>query len=605
MSDVNKPTDQTEEGAEKKVVLQGIISTAVNVNERDDALSSNPNRSDGSLQKYADKPIGRSIEIHAVGLDGKPIRIDRENIVKERDLGKTHRDSADSDAKAPRQLKERISRSAMMLAVEAKHNPVLEPVHLTREYAESLPDSHPEKQKLTDLTRKQAAELSPDIRSYYEQQAKLEVSAELLPRQEKPEEVQNNLEGWLKLGEKIASLTPDQQFKLVCELIKQQQEIDRQKAIGGLIGTVEGLESITMDVCNLFQFAGDVMVNPERARTTINEVGISIWNAGVSGIQILDLSGQFGKQYTEEIIKGGDYTRPLTDAYKLGQYFQTQWDALSPLEQEKLKYRFATEAAGMLIPTGSATKLAKAEKVSEIVKIVVHDVKEVGGDMKKAAHALVEFLNALSPPRPHLRLQPAGIAPSEPAGIVDHLKNAGKNIKEHFEDFHNKMAKKLEPLPPMGDKGFRGDRDPWNPLHPKGWRKSHIDVDGDLVPANPLGVFKGKAVTITDHLDNGWRRYRKGNSPFTSFSISEGKIATYSDGGYKIELDVNKLKDGIAAGKLSGVEIIEHEEVITAIENSTEISNMAKRKQLYNARRDHEFLVRGIIPKGYFTVEKM
>ncbi len=169
MSDSNKANEMPERFSEKKpLLLEGRVSTDVTIQERNDALSRNPDKSDGSLQKYADKPIARSIEIHAVDLDGKPVKIDKNSLHKERGLSRTGADEPDLEAKAQRKKHERISRSIVMLAYEAKQNPVLEPIHQARNYAERLPEDHPDKEKLTHMAREQAAEFSPNLRDYYE-----------------------------------------------------------------------------------------------------------------------------------------------------------------------------------------------------------------------------------------------------------------------------------------------------------------------------------------------------------------------------------------------------------------------------------------------------
>lgn len=95
--------------------------------------------------------------------------------------------------KAQRQAKhEQISQSATLMAIEANSNPAMQPVALNRQYADSLPENDPRKQKLTELSREMAAEYSPRMRAHYAEK-----------------EMTNTPEGWLSVAQKIAQLPMD------------------------------------------------------------------------------------------------------------------------------------------------------------------------------------------------------------------------------------------------------------------------------------------------------------------------------------------------------------------------------------------------------------
>lgn len=488
MSDRSKPTDNSEQGGEKKVVLAGHVSTDVNAKERDDALSLNPNKSDGSLQKYADRPIARSIEIHAIDLDGKPVKIDKNSIHKERSLNRQSLDQSDSEAKTQRQKHERISRSVMLLAYEAKQNPVMQPVQLAREYADKLPDEHPDKQKLTEMARHQAAEFSPNMRSFYQQQdAQLVVAGTITPKEqvrelksthaEKP--LENNFEGWQKLAQKIANLAPDQQFKLVTNLIKEQQAIDREKAIGALVGTVQGTESLVMDACNFFQFAGECLIYPDKANAKIEKFCGSLWNAGVAGVQLLEVGALYGAAYTGEVIMSADASKPLKDAYKLGQFLEKEWDKKTPFEKERLKHKFATEVLGNMIPIGTSAKLAKAGTVAEILKVITTEARAHGGNLEKGAKALTNFINEVT--RFGKAWAPVGHAEWKNPGIVDQIKDIGKGIKDKIDEISAQMGHHKPDKPPpikAGEPGVPPKESELASAGKKGKGKHHYEDQG-------------------------------------------------------------------------------------------------------------------------------
>ena len=168
--------------------------------------------------------------------------------------------------------------------------------------------------------------------------------------------------------------------------------------------------------------------------------------------------------------------------------------------------------------------------------------------------------------------------------------------------------------------------------------KSHMNADGELVPANPNGK-----TTITQHVIGGNDPKVKGSSPYTSFAPhapNGGK--TY--GNHEYHLDYNKMQQDIDSGKLKDVELHNPASVQNSIQGEinglaggkhvtvppgslpngemtkSEKSAFAKQiaqehgitgpakndlaqriNALSNTRRDNEWLVKGKIPSEYLT----
>lgn len=165
----------------------------------------------------------------------------------------------------------------------------------------------------------------------------------------------------------------------------------------------------------------------------------------------------------------------------------------------------------------------------------------------------------------------------------------------------------------------------------RGVRKSHFNADGDLEPANPNG-----ATSILQHVEGNRDKLAKGNSPFTSFAPEDGTGKIY--GAHEIHVDYNRLQDDIAAGKVSGVEVLNPADIQASIRGEIDraagthvevppgeltkdqihqltqqvtadqgLGARAARQlssritALSNTRRDGEWLIKGTIPKSYIT----
>ena len=152
---------------------------------------------------------------------------------------------------------------------------------------------------------------------------------------------------------------------------------------------------------------------------------------------------------------------------------------------------------------------------------------------------------------------------------------------------------------------YRGD-DFFNELvGPKG-PKSHMDAAGNLVPANPKGMYQTRGmdrpakVTIADHVLGSYRRTRKANSPFTSFTRSEGLALRWSpQTGTVITIDLAALNAAIKRGEVTGVAIHGTESIVRAL-NRLPDSNY-KARALSFAVQMQEVLIRGTVPAKYIN----
>lgn len=156
------------------------------------------------------------------------------------------------------------------------------------------------------------------------------------------------------------------------------------------------------------------------------------------------------------------------------------------------------------------------------------------------------------------------------------------------------------------NKVTRTDDDFTSLINLKGGKKSHIDKDGNLRPANPDGD-----TTISQHVRGGGDV--KDNSPYTSTS-AEGQGSTKVYGDNSVEIDTKRLQQDIDAGKVKDVEIVSPKKVQTELQskaekaqtrydNNSSIRNKERLERaegdLVNATRDNETLIKGTIPSDY------
>lgn len=72
-------------------------------------------------------------------------------------------------------------------------------------------------------------------------------------------------------------------------------------------------------------------------------------------------------------------------------------------------------------------------------------------------------------------------------------------------------------------------------------------------------MYKGRQVTVTEHILGGYRKGAKNNSPYTSFSPNSGATVKYGDNS--IELDFNGLRTAIRNGDVKDVAILSPKQI--------------------------------------------
>ncbi len=282
---------------------------------------------------------------------------------------------------------EQISQSATLMAIDAKGNPAMQPVALTRAYADALPENDHRKRDLTELTRKQAAELSPEMRSHYEQKAPA-----------------NSLEGWLAVAGKISQLPMDKQLQVsglgLMAGIEQYRHEERERTWGQLIGTVQGTSEVLQGLAKIADFgAACILADKERAGKMGDEFGMALGQTIVGGVRLFEAADR----YLFNIGYSGDYAKPFQDVAAVGQKLDQQWSGLPPREQERVKAKLITELIeGGAIGTAGASTIQKASKFTEILDSVAMQVHELHAAskpvIKKAVKAVSNAVDELIQP---------------------------------------------------------------------------------------------------------------------------------------------------------------------------------------------------------------
>ena len=347
----------------------------------------------------------------------------------------------------------------------------------------------------------------------------------------------------------------------------------------------KGFYNVAKSICdcavNASQFVYDLYSDPTKAQKTASEVSDQIGKTISNG---LHLSG-FLSDYSSDVIKHGDWNRPVSDLAKVVQIIDERWNE-TPLEKRTEKASELIASLGIAAPAGFVAKLANSTKLIAALDELDAALNGVVSAAKdKSAHAFGKLLDEI--------LQPVGDTGTGTGFKLPVPKNSARDSSELIVKMEGHSSHDLP------SRAHRGDHDVTSRTNTKGRPKSFINEEGDLVPANPIGYYKGEKVTIAEHLNARQCRGAKANSPYTSFSHGAKVIGKY--GGEAIELDVDGLQKAVLEGKIPGVRIYSHSEILQELENSR-FKPYTKQQLILFAKADKEIIVEGIIPKEYFKV---
>ncbi|MFC0322356.1 VENN motif pre-toxin domain-containing protein [Gallibacterium melopsittaci] len=156
---------------------------------------------------------------------------------------------------------------------------------------------------------------------------------------------------------------------------------------------------------------------------------------------------------------------------------------------------------------------------------------------------------------------------------------------------------------------YRYDDDFLSIINAKSQPKARIDMNGNLIPANPKG-----SGSIENHIRGG----NTGNTPYISFTDPRYTEQPKTYGSNRISVNLTQLEKDIREGKLSGTQITSHKELIVYLQNRINnaeiryINNPTLKnkerlndaiKDLSNAKRDGECLIKGCVPNNYIIKE--
>lgn len=147
---------------------------------------------------------------------------------------------------------------------------------------------------------------------------------------------------------------------------------------------------------------------------------------------------------------------------------------------------------------------------------------------------------------------------------------------------------------------YRGDSLLHSPTRPNGIGKPHISSSGVFVPASKDGFYKGRQVTVTEHILGGYRKGAKSNSPYTRFTNNKNVIGNYGENA--IELDISALRKDIQSGKVKDVVILSPKQIQKLIKRDVVSSDSWKNRAINWTKRDNEYLIKGEVPSQYIKI---
>jgi len=350
-----------------------------------------------------------------------------------------------------------------------------------------------------------------------------------------------------------------------------------ERMAGTLIGTVQGLGNVAVNLANIADFCAYCIIGDrQRGSAMIMKFGESIGETALSGVKLF----QAADKYLYDVGFEGNYFKPFQDISLVAQVLNHEWQNLPPREQERRKAEFISQLlADGFIGTTGAQAIGKAGSLTKMLDAVAENIDKAviksKDKFKKSAKLISNLVDEL--------VQPVG--------------DTGTGVKIKMPK-SNELANYMED---GSSRAYRGDDDFFAKVNKFGKAKSYINEKGDLVPPDIGGLYQGKPVDAIQHLCDNFYPNAKQHSPFTSLS-SSGEV-TLHYGPNKMTVNLKGLRDEIQKGLCPGTEIIEHDELLKIIANSSYepyTKSLAERFAL----ADKEILVKGPIPARFLELTK-
>lgn len=350
-----------------------------------------------------------------------------------------------------------------------------------------------------------------------------------------------------------------------------------ERMVGTLIGTVQGVGNIAINLAYIADFCAYVVIGDrERGSEMLLNFGKAIADIAMTGVKLFHAADN----YLYDVGFEGDYSKPFKDISTVAHALNEEWQKLPPREQERIKAEIVTQLlADGLIGAAGAQSIGNANKFTEIIDAVAESVNKTlitsKEKIKRTATTLSNTIDELFQP----------------------IADTGTGIKMKVPKADD-LTLKMEG---QSGKAYRGDDNFKSKFDKHGYAKSHINEVGDLVPADVKGMFNDRPVDIMEHICDVYFREEKAHSPFTSLSIC-GESALFF-GHKNLIVDLVALRDAIKSRSLIGTQLIEHPDLLNLIDKS-HFDNHYKKMAKVLVEADKEMLVKGPIPARFLEIPK-
>ncbi len=337
--------------------------------------------------------------------------------------------------------------SATLMAITAESTPAIMPVALLRQYAESLPEGHPDKLRLTELSRKQAADLSPEFANRYDRaDGTILLDVGISKENTSPQ-------NWFEAMQQISELPVQKQFEVIGTALsdgfKQYSYEERERTLGQMIGTVQGVGDVLQFYATISDFANDILFRREdKLQERGAKFGEALANTYVGGVALFNLA----YDYCYNIGFEGDYYKPFRDVVTVANAIDNKWKALPPLEQERIKAQLvANLLTDGVVTARGAQAISQLPKMTQILDAVALETKAAGAAVKnvsgKTANHIVAALDEITkfvPGSGGLRPAFAHAGEELAPDIVRSGQNRPKGWREKLDELMNAMGGKKE-----------------------------------------------------------------------------------------------------------------------------------------------------------------